>query len=152
MASCSSLSESNILFKIFNIKSMSIVLIAISSISTNKIVISSIKILITPFINKVEFSQIINKDISSGIWNSLKFSTFIIRLSRKIFLGCCMCNNFCSLGTSLFSSCSTIMIAFYPKSKVPSSSNHSIKCLFIILKFFKIIDITSNGTAAKHAY
>ena len=126
--------KSNFLLKTFNLKSLCMILMLISFISSYEWVVSSTECLLTLLICKIKSLLVFYKHVFHNVSNTSHISTLISWFDGKIILTCSMCNNLFS-SWSIFCMDSFIMIAFDPKMKISPSDYHFIISLFIFLKF-----------------
>ena len=134
MSTIPHLTKSNLWLKSLNLKCLTIVLVLIPSVSSNKIIVNIVESLLACAIREVKSLQIIHKNVFSKVIYSCNISTLINTFTRKIILRSCVCNNFFS-SCSIFCSYCPVMIAFNPKMEIALSDHHFVICLFIIFKF-----------------
>ena len=126
--------EPNFLLKPLNLKSLCMILILVSFISSYKRVVSSTECLLTLLICEIKSFLVFNEYVFHNVSNSSHITTLISWFDGEIILTCCMRYN-------LFSPCpifcmnSFIMIAFDPKMKITPPNDHFIVSLFVLLKF-----------------
>jgi hypothetical protein len=138
--------ESHFLFKTFDFKSLSVVLVLISSVSAYKGVVGGIEPVFTEFIGEVESFEVFDKDIFCDFFDSGDITTLIDGLSgEEVFSGCV--SDYLFPPSAIFRFDSPVMVALDPKMEVASSLDHFIVGLFVVIELFKVGDVAPNLTA-----
>jgi len=128
--------ETNFFLKSSYFKIITIVLMRISSISTDKLIKSTDKTSFTSRICEVKSFQIFAKSILSNNFESFNLTTIIDALSRIELLSSCVSDNFFPSGTSFFTSSCAVVIALNEKNEIAFSQLHSIVNVLILIEFF----------------
>ena len=143
--------KSNFLFKSFDLKSLSIVLVTISSVSTDKWVVCGIESVFASFVGEIESFKVFYKDVFCNVFDSCNITALIDRLSGEIVLCCCVSHDLLP-ASSIFCSDGLIVVTLYPEMKITSSCYHFIVGLLVVIELFKVCYIAPNLTATNWYY
>ncbi len=148
MSTISYHTESNFLLKPFNLKSLCMILILISSISIHKSVISSLEIGLTVSVGEIEPFKVLDEDVLFDLPDASYVTTLVYWLSWIVILCCCMCYDFFSSCTILCLDC-PVMIALDPEMEVSSALNHLVIGSFVVIKLFQVSYVTADLCTTK---
>ena len=140
--------KSNFRFKALNFKAPGGILMSISSISGNKPIPSSIIILGTLLIGKIELFQIVNEHIFCDILNACYVPTIIKTFTRIIPFGGSMGDNFFCVGSAFVVCSGFVVIALDPEVEVTFTTDHLVVHGLVLIKSFQVGDVSMDVTAA----
>ena len=130
---------------------MRIVLIDISSVSSDKTVESIHKIVLTLIISEVESFEVMNENMAGHILDAGDLPTLIdgVRYAED-FVG--SVGDYFSASGAVFSPNSHIMVALYPKAEEAFACSHLVVGLLVVVKPFHVVDVVLDIAAAAVDY
>ena len=127
---------------------MLVALVYISSVYSYEVIESCPEYVITAIVTEIVPFEVMKKNKTLYIINTLKRSTFINSLRDCKFLSCSMCYNFSPPSCSPSTATSYVVIALYPEGEITSSFYHFVIGLLIVIILFHVLDVILDFTTA----